>query len=276
MSVHQPVREVDEPLLNNGAVSQGPPGVRVHDGGYVAEYSLQSSIVVNGEQSDNRPCSNTDSARHCIQPKDNPSTRGIIEVCVGSQNGSLIAEPVVNCCGNCLTVSHDGSDNLALQPNQTAAQSNDIHFSHELSSNTQCLLENQSEVPTHLKDLSMDNTSSSSSSHSIFTDTEGLSASEILSNGRRDSNRITMTGAIEQLKFNGQPSPNASPVHSAQRKCKFDWIDLNVGGKVFKTTRLTLSKVPGSFLDCLCNNENLLSSHMDSSGKFLLLLETIH
>ncbi len=57
-------------------------------------------------------------------------------------------------------------------------------------------------------------------------------------------------------------------------QCGCDWVDLNVGGKIFKTTRMTLSKVPGSFLDCLCNNQNLLSSHVDQTGisNFLFFL----
>ena len=55
-------------------------------------------------------------------------------------------------------------------------------------------------------------------------------------------------------------------------QCSCDWVDLNVGGKLFKTTKMTLSKVPGSFLDCLCNNQNLISSHLDQNGMFSVFL----
>ena len=58
-------------------------------------------------------------------------------------------------------------------------------------------------------------------------------------------------------------------------QCSCDWVDLNVGGKLFKTTKMTLSKVPGSFLDCLCNNQNLISSHLDQNGMFSVFFKWI-
>ncbi|KAI1691393.1 BTB/POZ domain-containing protein [Ditylenchus destructor] len=47
-----------------------------------------------------------------------------------------------------------------------------------------------------------------------------------------------------------------------------DWVRLNVGGKIFETTKFTLSQHPGSFLARLVNGG--LPSKQDKSGAFLI------
>ena len=54
--------------------------------------------------------------------------------------------------------------------------------------------------------------------------------------------------------------------------CENDWVRLNVGGRVFTTTRRTLSKEPGSFLHRLVTDAATsgLGSVKDDSGAFLI------
>ncbi|KAI1705548.1 BTB/POZ domain-containing protein [Ditylenchus destructor] len=47
-----------------------------------------------------------------------------------------------------------------------------------------------------------------------------------------------------------------------------EWIRLNVGGKVFQTTKDTLSRHPGSFLACLVDGD--LPSEKDETGAYLI------
>ncbi|KAI1707662.1 BTB/POZ domain-containing protein [Ditylenchus destructor] len=47
-----------------------------------------------------------------------------------------------------------------------------------------------------------------------------------------------------------------------------NWVRLNVGGKVFQTTKDTLSRYPESFLACLVNGR--LPSDKDETGAFLI------
>ncbi|KAI1690816.1 BTB/POZ domain-containing protein [Ditylenchus destructor] len=47
-----------------------------------------------------------------------------------------------------------------------------------------------------------------------------------------------------------------------------EWIRLNVGGKVFQTTKDTLSQHPGSFLACLVGGD--LPSEKDETGAYLI------
>ncbi|KAH7695538.1 CRE-Potassium channel tetramerization-type BTB domain containing protein, partial [Aphelenchoides avenae] len=49
-----------------------------------------------------------------------------------------------------------------------------------------------------------------------------------------------------------------------------NWVHLNVGGKVFHTTKHTLRKYPGSFLATLCEVEGIQPSEKDESGAFLI------
>ncbi|CAJ0602214.1 unnamed protein product [Cylicocyclus nassatus] len=49
-----------------------------------------------------------------------------------------------------------------------------------------------------------------------------------------------------------------------------NWIRLNVGGKIFQTTRDTLMKVPGSFLYRLCQDDKRLPSVKDETGAYLI------
>uniref|UniRef100_A0A0K0DEB5 BTB domain-containing protein n=1 Tax=Angiostrongylus cantonensis TaxID=6313 RepID=A0A0K0DEB5_ANGCA len=49
-----------------------------------------------------------------------------------------------------------------------------------------------------------------------------------------------------------------------------NWIRLNVGGKIFQTTRDTLMRVPGSFLYRLCQDDKRLPSVKDETGAYLI------
>ncbi|WKY03584.1 hypothetical protein Q1695_004941 [Nippostrongylus brasiliensis] len=49
-----------------------------------------------------------------------------------------------------------------------------------------------------------------------------------------------------------------------------NWIRLNVGGKIFQTTRDTLMRVPGSFLYRLCQDDKRLPSIKDETGAYLI------
>jgi len=49
-----------------------------------------------------------------------------------------------------------------------------------------------------------------------------------------------------------------------------DWIKLNVGGKIFTTTRCTLTKDPESFLFRLCQDTSDLDSQKDDIGAYLI------
>ncbi|KAI1702977.1 BTB/POZ domain-containing protein [Ditylenchus destructor] len=55
---------------------------------------------------------------------------------------------------------------------------------------------------------------------------------------------------------------------------KDDWVRLNVGGKVFQTTKDTLSRYPDSFLARLVNGG--LSSDKDESGAYLIDADPEH
>ena len=48
------------------------------------------------------------------------------------------------------------------------------------------------------------------------------------------------------------------------------WIKLNVGGKIFQTTRQTLCREETSFLARLCQEETGLNSDKDETGSFLI------
>ncbi|XP_075248912.1 uncharacterized protein LOC142341668 [Convolutriloba macropyga] len=96
---------------------------------------------------------------------------------------------------------------------------------------------------------------------------QALSTSQANGDGSILSNGVSENGELRKTANNHPGSSHSSRKPS---QCSCDWVDLNVGGRIFKTTRLTLSKVPGSFLDCLCNNQNLLSSHVDQNGAILI------
>lgn len=49
-----------------------------------------------------------------------------------------------------------------------------------------------------------------------------------------------------------------------------NWIKLNVGGRLFLTTRTTLSKDPKSFLCRICQDESHLKSEQDEYGAFMI------
>lgn len=61
----------------------------------------------------------------------------------------------------------------------------------------------------------------------------------------------------------GKPKEVDSPSTStclASKKCKDEWVKLNIGGTVFLTTKSTLCKEKDSFLARLCQNDPDLPS----------------
>jgi len=48
------------------------------------------------------------------------------------------------------------------------------------------------------------------------------------------------------------------------------WIKLNVGGKLFLTTKQTLCRDSGSFLSRLCKDDASLPSYKDETGSYLI------
>lgn len=57
---------------------------------------------------------------------------------------------------------------------------------------------------------------------------------------------------------------------SQSSRSERDWIKLNVGGKIFTTTRCTLTKDPESFLFRLCQETADLESQKDDVGAYLI------
>eukprot|EP00128_Syssomonas_multiformis_P009059 Colp12_sorted_trinity150504_noHs@23235 len=49
-----------------------------------------------------------------------------------------------------------------------------------------------------------------------------------------------------------------------------DWIKLNIGGKIFETTRMTLSRDPNCFLAKLCCEESSIPALKDDNGAYLI------
>ena len=265
MSVHQPVLEVEKPLIRNGATNSDPFVRFLNGREYDGPCCLQSSVVSTTElgsgiiEPQSMAIESQNDGNYCVKGGvDSRSHSG-----PDAESGNF-GVTVTSLCGSCRKVNHSKSENLV--PNQIVAQSCNKHFRHQLLSTTQCLpKENQSEFSTHTTHLSAENVLSSSSSHAFSAHNQNHSSSYLSSSD--ETRQRMLNGTSDNFVLNGHPSPTSSPVCSRKTsQCKCDWIDLNVGGKIFKTTRLTLSKVPGSFLDCLCNNENLLSSHMDASG----------
>ncbi|CAD5222084.1 unnamed protein product [Bursaphelenchus xylophilus] len=70
------------------------------------------------------------------------------------------------------------------------------------------------------------------------------------------------TSSISSSTATVNSEPNTARLHS--------WVRLNVGGKVFMTTRQTLCREPNSFLARLCQNDELLTSEKDETGAFLI------
>ena len=57
---------------------------------------------------------------------------------------------------------------------------------------------------------------------------------------------------------------------SIQNTKPHDWVQLNVGGVTFTTTRATLAKDPESFLFRLCQEDSNLSSYKDERGAYMI------
>ncbi|KIH57503.1 K+ channel tetramerization domain protein [Ancylostoma duodenale] len=99
--------------------------------------------------------------------------------------------------------------------------------------------------------------------NSVETLPEQLKRMYNLQNG---SNDVSIRGSVFE---DGDGAGNGS-LHSREWQQSIDrrdlggtssnWIRLNVGGKIFQTTRDTLMKVPGSFLYRLCQDDKRLPS----------------
>ncbi|CAD5216256.1 unnamed protein product [Bursaphelenchus okinawaensis] len=70
------------------------------------------------------------------------------------------------------------------------------------------------------------------------------------------------TTSISSSTATVNSEPTTARIHS--------WVRLNVGGKIFMTTRQTLCREPTSFLARLCQNDELLTSEKDESGAYLI------
>ncbi|ETN82732.1 K+ channel tetramerization domain protein [Necator americanus] len=109
--------------------------------------------------------------------------------------------------------------------------------------------------------------------NSVETLPEQLKRIYNLQNG---SNDVSIRGSVFE---DGDGAGNGS-LHSREWQQPMDrrelgsssnnWIRLNVGGKVFQTTRDTLMKVPGSFLYRLCQDDKRLPSIKDETGAYLI------
>jgi len=69
---------------------------------------------------------------------------------------------------------------------------------------------------------------------------------------------------------NYSSSASSATISEPQTPRAQSWVRLNVGGKVFLTTKQTLSREPTSFLARLCKEEEVLSSEKDDSGAYLI------
>lgn len=94
-----------------------------------------------------------------------------------------------------------------------------------------------------------------------------------LQNGTNDVS--IRTNVFDDLDVDGSVTGS---LHSRDRQQALDtspslprnWIRLNVGGKIFQTTRDTLMRVPGSFLYRLCQDDKRLPSVKDETGAYLI------
>lgn len=90
------------------------------------------------------------------------------------------------------------------------------------------------------------------------------------------TNKSTNTGNLQQaiVTSGGTPSPDPTKL-----PCDKKWITLNIGGKYFTTTRVTLSKAPNSFLHKLSLKSldpRELESDRDERGAFLIDRDPIY
>ncbi|XP_065897942.1 BTB/POZ domain-containing protein KCTD5-like [Dysidea avara] len=58
--------------------------------------------------------------------------------------------------------------------------------------------------------------------------------------------------------------------NNVKSKPKEDWVKLNIGGKVFMTTKTTLCRHPNSFLARMLHNDPELPSLKDENGAYLI------
>ncbi|CAI2355562.1 unnamed protein product [Caenorhabditis sp. 36 PRJEB53466] len=76
----------------------------------------------------------------------------------------------------------------------------------------------------------------------------------------------TLTVSDDSSNRNGLPTKTNGTNYTQNSS----WVRLNVGGKVFQTTKSTLMREPGSFLYRLCQEEQGLPSDKDETGAYLI------
>lgn len=80
--------------------------------------------------------------------------------------------------------------------------------------------------------------------------------------------------AIRSLSVTANDSTNQNGVSKSNGvhygSSSNNWVRLNIGGKVFQTTRSTLMREPGSFLYRLCQDEMGLPTDKDDTGAYLI------
>ena len=87
----------------------------------------------------------------------------------------------------------------------------------------------------------------------------------------RDDDTIfaSSTGEVFRDKAKKQNMSESGPC--SESKCSIsDWLNLNVGGKCFTTTRNTLAKYPDSMLGRMFNNSEDWHSAVDKNGSYLI------
>ncbi|KJH43147.1 K+ channel tetramerization domain protein [Dictyocaulus viviparus] len=102
-------------------------------------------------------------------------------------------------------------------------------------------------------------------------------------NVQNGTNDISSRGLFDDLDTEASASGSLHPMKRQQtldtssslgrrelNNVASNWIRLNVGGKIFQTTRDTLMKVPGSFLYRLCQDDKRLPSVKDETGAYLI------
>lgn len=91
---------------------------------------------------------------------------------------------------------------------------------------------------------------------------------------RESATTLNINNSANTFVSSGAPSPDPTKL-----PCDQKWITLNIGGKYFTTTRVTLSKAPNSFLHKLSQKSldpKELESDRDERGAYLIDRDPIY
>ncbi|ESO10298.1 hypothetical protein HELRODRAFT_117017 [Helobdella robusta] len=83
------------------------------------------------------------------------------------------------------------------------------------------------------------------------------------------ADKFSCQNSSNSLSKNKKIVTSKSPVET-NNKLKKNWIRLNVGGRIFMTSRLTLGRDPDSFLFRLCQEDSELKTDVDESGAYMI------